>query len=232
MYLLNLNAQILSNLWRIDRKYLLRAADFFELRTRIYEGELQSIRELALIYYKLGREDKSLDYGLKLINSTADFLQYLRDEDVRLMNISLIDILDIIDNIYIYNCYRESKPVTEYVKYFNDEFWTQLDKIFWLFFGNIFAKTCNMVRKSTNWNEISWSSIFKQNKILFIEFLPLITKRICEQCHDSSVEKRIDLMTEAIINLPDIALLETSREVGYLAGYYGAILRRKRGRNR
>ena len=28
-------------------------------------------------------------------------------------------------------------------------------------------------------------------------------------------------MSEVIINLPEIALLETSREVGYLAGYYG-----------
>ena len=31
----------------------------------------------------------------------------------------------------------------------------------------------------------------------------------------------MDIMSEATVNLPYISLLETSREVGYLAGYYG-----------
>ena len=66
---------------------------------------------------------------------------------LEIMNMSITNILDIVDNIYIYNCYRESKPITEYIKYFNDGSRTQLDKIFWLFLGDIFAKTCNMVRK-------------------------------------------------------------------------------------
>jgi len=68
IHLLNLKAQILSQLWRIDKDYLAKASDFFEFRTRINEEDLASIRELVLIYRALEKNDKSLSYALELIN--------------------------------------------------------------------------------------------------------------------------------------------------------------------
>ena len=221
IYLLNLKAQLLSQLWRFDRNYLLKAAEFYESRIRINDGELQSIKELALIYYELGQDDKFLGHALKLINSFAELSNPLSKEDIETINISTTNIICIINNIYMYDGYRETIPLNEYIKYFNNEFAKELDKIFWLFFGSIFAKTCDTIRGSKEWKEISWSCISKQNELSFIELLPLITKRICKKYSDCSKEKRMDIMSEATVNLPYISLLETSREVGYLAGYYG-----------
>ena len=220
-YILNLKAQILSQLWRIDRNYLFRAAEFYESRIRMDETELQSIRELALIYHELGQNDKFLETALKLINSFAKLSYPLSKEDLEIMNTPIISILDLINNIYMYHRYRESKPLIEYINFFDKEFTHELDKIFWLYFGFILAKTCNLIKESNDWDEISWSRISEQNALLFIEFLPTITKRICNRYCNCSKEKRMDIMSEAIVNLPYITLLETSREVGYLAGYYG-----------
>jgi tetratricopeptide (TPR) repeat protein len=221
IYLLNLKAQILSHLWRFDRNYLLKAAEIYESRIRINEGELQSIKELALIYHELGQDDKFLDYALILINSFAELSHPLGKKDIEAIKISTTNIMHIINNIYMYDGYRESKPLNEYIEYFGDEFAIELDMIFWLFFGTIFAKTCDAIKESKEWKEISWSYISRQNELLFIEFLPLITKEICKKYSDSSKKKRMNIMSEAIVNLPYIILLETSREIGYLAGYYG-----------
>jgi hypothetical protein len=219
--LLNLKAQILSRQWRIDRNYLLKAAEFFELRIRMDEGELQSIRELALIYHELGRDDKFLDYALKLINLVAELTHQFSNEDIKTLNINY-NISNLIENIRLYSRYRKFRPINEYINYFDKEFRYELDKIFWLFFGYIFSDTCDTIRKSKEWKELSWNDISKQNELLFIELIPLITKKICKECHDGSKEKRMDMMSETTVNLPYIALLETSRELGYLAGYYGS----------
>ncbi len=203
------------------RNYLLRAAEFYESRIRINEGDLRSLKELSLIYYELGQGDKFLDYALKFINSFAELSHPLNKEDIEIIDISTTNIINMINNMDMYHSYRESKPIIEYIKYFDNEFINELDKIFWLFFGSIFAKTCDMIRRSKEWKEISWSCVSKQNELFFIEFLPLITKIICKKYSNCSKEKRMDIMSEATVNLPYIALLETSREVGYLAGYYG-----------
>lgn len=176
VYLLNLKAQILSRQWRIDQNYLLKAAEFFELRIRMYERELQTIRELALIYHKLGRDDEFLDYSLKLINLVAELLHQFSDEDIKNMNINY-NISNLIENIWLYSRYRKFRPINEYINYFDKEFWYELDKIFWLFFGYIFSNTCDTIRKSKEWKELSWNDISKQNELLFIELIPLITKK-------------------------------------------------------
>ena len=93
---MNLKAQLLSQLWRFDRNYLLKAAEFYESRIRINDGELQSIKELALIYYELGQDDKFLGHALKLINSFAELSNPLSKEDIETINISTTNIICII----------------------------------------------------------------------------------------------------------------------------------------
>jgi tetratricopeptide (TPR) repeat protein len=223
LYLLNLKAQLLSQQWKMDASYLSEAAEFFEMRIEINRGELQSIRELALIYHEQGLFDEFYDYALKLINSFAGLTHALRKDNIETMNISKEDLMSLINNIYLYCRYREVYPLNEYINYFESGFRSGLDYIFWTYFGLTFAKSCNMIKNNRDRGEdISWNDSSKQNESFLISILPLIIERICKNYHDCSKDERMNVMSEAIVNLPYIVLLETSREVGYLRGYHGA----------
>jgi len=221
LYLLNLKAELLSQLWKTDANFLSRAAEFFEFRIKINEGEQQSIRELALIYNKMGIDSKFNDYAIRFINIFTKPSFCLERADIATLEISKVNLISLINNIYEYSVYRESCSIDEYIKGYADNFKLELDKIFWIYYGFIFANTCDAIEERRKMNVLSWNEIIELNQSSMIHELPIIIRIICKKYNKCLREERVDLMGEIVSNLSDFSLIETLREIGYLAGYHG-----------
>jgi len=70
-------------------------------------------------------------------------------------------------------------------------------------------------------NVLSWNEIIELNQSSMIHELPIIIRIICKKYNKCLREERVDLMGEIVSNLSDFSLIETLREIGYLAGYHG-----------
>ena len=221
LYLLNLKAELLSQLWKTDANFLSRAAEFFEFRIKINEGEQQSIRELALIYNEMGLNSKFNDYAIRFINIFTKPSFCLERADIATLEISKVNLISLINNIYEYSVYRESCSIDEYINGYADNFKLGLDKIFWTYYGFIFANTCDAIQERREMDVLSWNEIAELNQSSMIHELPIIIRVICKKYNKCLREERVNLMGEIISNLSDFCLIETSREIGYLAGYNG-----------
>ncbi|NLH20869.1 MAG: hypothetical protein GX463_01660, partial [Methanothrix sp.] len=81
--------------------------------------------------------------------------------------------------------------------------------------------TCDAIEERREMNVLSWNEITELNQSSMIHELPIIIRIICKKYNKSLREERVNLMGEIISNLSDFSLIETSREIGYLAGYNG-----------
>jgi len=170
---------------------------------------------------EMGLDGKFNDYAIRLINIFTKQSFCLDRTDIATLEISKVNLISLINNIYKYSVYRESYSIDEYINGYADNFKLGLNKIFWIYYGFIFANTCDAIEERREMNVLSWNEITELNQSSMIHELPIIIRIICKKYNKSLREERVNLMGEIISNLSDFSLIETSREIGYLAGYNG-----------
>lgn len=220
---LNMKANILHNLWRNNDNFLYMARDFFELRVEINEYDFAALNELASIYKAQDNELCAFNSILRILNKVGGLKNEIDIINLHDLEISFDNLILLIDNVDFYNSCRYTKPIDEYMGRFdNVERLSKWNHFFWLVFGISFTEAAENVKIYEDIYKDVWGLIVNENMLRIKHFLYLVARCISNEYKNSSINEKIDLMSELELNLPMIGLLESSRQTGYLWGYLSA----------
>lgn len=220
---LNMKANILYNLWRINTDFLDIARNFFEFRVEINEFDYAALNELALIYKAQDNESCALESVLRLLNKVSGLKNVIELKAVQDLEISFDNLMLLIENIDFYKSCRYTKPIDEYIsRFYNPDILSKWEHFFWLVFGISFTEAVDKIRIYEDIYKEFWGFMVNENMARIKHFLYLISLCISNEYKAHPINEKIDLMSELELNLPMIGLLESSRQTGYLWGYISA----------
>lgn len=218
-YLINLKATILYKIWKINKKYVNYAKDFFENNYKLY-GNLYSLKELCLLLLELNESEQYIFGIVKKKNQLFEDITY---SDIQSLNLKLKD--HIIYSIpYIVEYYKlrsvsvhnifltslDTSNVSLYNRFLNHS------QIIWFI---IFGLTNHFIKKRKNPKDIIKKTfLFLENKTLhFIPRLSLLLK----SSDNNSVDEKIEELSKIMIDLSRFSLFMMAEQMGYHAGSYG-----------
>jgi tetratricopeptide (TPR) repeat protein len=228
-YFLDLKSHILSNLWQTESSYLKQAKEFFEMRAYSSSNDYRSCIELAQIY----KAKNDLENALAWIKNAVNILspmQAIDDEILTLLRFSVEDLIDSILHISIYEEFRNISPVNiPYLFEDLDEILSCIYKLSWICFlisfNDLFHFFLEKVKdKLKNEDEIEVSSAlleaFKRIYLNVSRDIIKIANVIGILYSNQPQPLKIQIMASLILALPEVALVEFSRQIGYLTGLY------------
>jgi tetratricopeptide (TPR) repeat protein len=219
--LLNLKALILPKLWPEDSQYIDQAIRFYKIYNELFNEDYNSLLELIKIYNTIGQSQKALDLLEEYIDlGEIEFLPLLK-----MTGFNFNDCLIALKYLPVYRAFRKSNPISDYISLIENqelqsdyEFYKILFIIFSLPFGyacHIYANTPQDERS----NKLSHVLSLIQNS-LQLSF-PKQSTRLSRIVKLGTAEEIADGLSRILVFWPEIALLEFSRQFGYVGGYFG-----------
>jgi tetratricopeptide (TPR) repeat protein len=219
--LLDLKALILSKIWRESKHYIDDALSFFQFRVDLSKDDYDSLAELVRLYEVTGREELVSD----LLNSQLD----LKTTDIlyvlKLTKQPIEDFLAGLKYLSAYKRFRELSKIIEYQTILetqqvrsNENF----DQILFVACFVSFGLACNLL--SSMQQDKRPKAVNKLYSILqrtIGKSFPPLGILLLQAVREDSVEHTVEDASRILTIWPDIALLEISRQAGFLAAIFG-----------
>ncbi|MEW6378093.1 MAG: tetratricopeptide repeat protein [bacterium] len=220
--LLRLKSLILSQLWRKDSHFINEALSFFEFRVALSDMDYDSFAELVRLYNAKGQDEVVWSLLEKYINRyKKGFLKY-----IKFMGHSLEEYLIGLRYLSAYERFRLICSIQEYIKLLNlhtispdDDFKDALFIVCSIPFGlacNTLAKIPQNQRNRVTIKEVQ-SIIFN----LLKSSLPKVSIKLLQSVRVDVIEQLSEKLSQILFIWSDIALLESSRQIGYIGGIFG-----------
>ena len=217
---LDLKANILAKLWRQDTSYLQAALAFFQFRLELSKDDYDSFAEIIHLYETVGQQQRVWEMIAERLNiSLSDFLAY-----IPLMEHSLEDYCLGLRYLDAYKHYREFCPISEYVSLLKENQIIQdsdFENALFLVCAIPFGLACEMLaRLPENGRK---RAIPKLHAIVFNSFeisLPQLALKLLKTIRQDTIEQTTDGLSRIVAFMPLIALLEFSRQIGWIGGFF------------
>jgi tetratricopeptide (TPR) repeat protein len=217
--LLDLKAQVLSGLWPESPGFVADAVTFYKFRLSISSQDYDSVVELVRLYCATGKQDLAWE----LIDSCVDIdapSQYLA-----LTCHSIEDVLVSLKYLPAYRRFREICTITEYAEHLRRQ-GIALDSDFEE--AIFFVCLIPFGLASDVWASVSLEErdgvteeVFSVVKDSLSCSFPTLSRRLIGALDVDSMDQIPDRLTQIILIWPDIALLEFSRQVGFIGSLFG-----------
>ncbi|MBM4034042.1 MAG: tetratricopeptide repeat protein [Planctomycetes bacterium] len=219
--LLDLKARVLSRLWRREPGFAQQALEFFEFRTEAFPEDSESAGELARLYASTGQQQQ-------LFRILAKYLECEQDqvaEATRLMAESLDQIITAVGVVPAYKRFRESSPISHYLETMPKEgihpeadFEAVMFCVCAVPFGIGYATLVGIPlperEKALGGVCLSIFQSLRQS-------MPRLAEKLVTADELLTKEQRINAMASVVAGWPYIALMEYSRQTGFLCGVLG-----------
>lgn len=227
--LLELKSFILSNLWQTESTYLERAIEFFEMRAYSNLGDYRPFVQLAQIHLTRSKSEDALECIKNAVNILSP-MQAIDCDNLNLLELPIEDLIEAIYHISIYERFRSTSPVSIPYLFENlDKILASIYQFSWICFlvsfNNLFHFFLKEVEgKPEKGDEIEVASslleAFKKCHINASRDIIKIASAIGVLYSNQPQNFKIQVMTSLMLALPEVALVESSRQIGYLVGVY------------
>ena len=219
--LLNLKAKILSKLWREDPQFISVAISFFQFRMELFFDDYDALVELANLYNTTGQEALLQN----LLKSYTDFdvvnpLTYLE-----YTNHDLDDFLTSLRYLSAYKTFRESQTIPEYKALMEKQgisYEDNFESTTFIVFSIPFGLVCDLFVNLTPPKRVK--AIEKAQNILFDSLKTSFARlsiRLLKTIKLDTPDQTADGLSRTMVGWSGIALLEFSRQLGFIGGYFG-----------
>lgn len=219
-HLLNLKALILSRLWKDNPKYIDIAIAFFKFRIELCSDDSDSIIDLAKIYNATHQKKLMEDLLCSAIDlNSINPLNYLY-----LTNHSFEEFLTSLKYFSSYKNFRKSNNISEYIDVlreqkilFDNDFENAIFIVNAISFGLACDTLSNMIL------EEKLIALEKVKNILFDSLENTFSKlglKLMEMINIESKEQVADALSKILVQCPEIALVEFSRQFGFIGGMF------------
>jgi tetratricopeptide (TPR) repeat protein len=215
--LLNLKAHILSGAWKDDPALQREAETFFAYRPEVAPNDFRPVEWLGRIYIATDRAEQmwsALDRFFDSPSAAANLRKIITPS---------VDLLVALRHVRIYKRFREQKSVDDYVQLFavagrplTD---AEQEALYWVFaesFGLAFQELYDAEPR----DEGTLSTAFENQLGRLRSVIARWVSHVATAPKDRSPESLIETMTALIIGCGKTVLLESSRTVGFLAGFF------------
>ncbi len=219
--LLNLKSLILSKLWREDHKFVSEAISFFKFRMELFGEDYDTFVELANLYKNMGQSALVRDLVKSYVDlDMVDPLTYLEYS-----NHDLDNLLSSLRYFSAYKTFRKSETISEYRGLMekqgissDDDFENALFIVFSIPFGLVCDVYANLSPpERVGVIEETKNILFDSLKISF----PRLSVKLLKTINLNIPEQTSDGLSRIMVVWSDIALLEFSRQLGFIGGYFG-----------
>lgn len=219
--LLDLKAMILSKLWPEDSSYIEQAILFFKFRTELSNEDYNSLLELIKIYNANGQTKKFLDLLKQYFDlGDIDILPLLE-----MTGYNFNDCLIALRYLPGYRAFRNFNPISDYIslidnKELNSD--SDFNKTLFIIFSIPFGCACHLLAKTPHKERskrLAQVRSLIQNSLQLS--LPKQSSRLARIVKLDTKEEIADGLSRILVFWPDIALLELSRQFGYVGGFFG-----------
>lgn len=214
--LLDLKAHLLSEHWNTHPDLQREAENFFLFRAELSPTDFRPIESLGRVYLATGRDDDTW----KLLE------QYLGDHNaiiaLRALGNLDVDRLKALRFARTYRRFREQKPLDDYIAGFLDNGLVITDgqtaQLYWAFldpFASGYMEANGLVAR----DEKSYTLLAEHHATRIRAALSRWCESVSLQLLAPPQEAQVKALTILLHVCPQIALIECSRETGFLAGF-------------
>lgn len=225
--LLDLKSYILKKLWKTESYYFEQAKDFFEMRAYSSPNNHHLFIELAQIH----KTNNDLENALECVTNAINILspmQAIDNEILTLLKFSVEELIDPIIHVSIYERFRYSSPVMiPYLFEDLDEILICIYKLSWICFlvsfndlSHVFLENIKDKYEQNSEIEGIVLEIFERSYLSISRDIVTITNVIGILYSNQPQQCKVQIMTSLMLALPEVALVESSRQIGYLTGLY------------
>jgi tetratricopeptide (TPR) repeat protein len=216
--LLALKAAILSTLWREDDRLADEARAFFEYRLQVFSDDRDSIIELVRIYAALGDSEKAWGLLKKHTNLSKNSVVPV----LASLNHALDECLLAVRHFDIYRKYRKLSPVADYERLLYQSGLPMSDLLrTHIFIACAIPFACAYEMLQTPQGKLN---IFDDARTIIFGALsnsfPVLSPLTITAPEKLSTQERIEKLSKLLVAWPDIALMEASRQIGFLASQF------------
>ena len=216
--LLDLKAQILSEVWRNDAALLREAQRFFSYRAEVSPDDFRPVEALGRIYLAT---DRSAELSGLLKRFSHDTWPVTLIESIGGMSQDLLTALRHVD---AYKRFRQHHSIDDYAQLFSSDVYslTHRDReaLYWSFaqsFGLAFQQLYEADPRDEAAYYVAFESQLQRVRVAMIQWVRYVASNFSEP----SQSDRLSIMSTLISACAWTAFLEASRSVGFLSGFFG-----------
>ena len=222
--LLKLKSTTLAKLWREDNQFIEEAVAFFKFRLELSKEDYNSLVELVHLFKVAGQEDlawKSLADFLNLdaVNLSTHF---------ELTGHSIDDLLVSFRYFPAYRVFRKHSKIQDYPKLLenvNVSLNDNLEDALFIVCSIPFGLACDVISQlPINKRGEGIGKIKEDILTSFKKSLPQIAAKSIKSIKRDTTGNMADGFTTVLMGWPDIALMEFSRQAGYIGSTFGVPL--------
>jgi tetratricopeptide (TPR) repeat protein len=215
--LLDMKAHLLSEQWHVHADLQREAEGFFKFRAELTPDDYRPVESLTRIYIKTNRVEEAwmlVDRFLRNPSASVALRDLSPLDDVRLKSLRYAR---------SYRRFRGQQPIADYSMRFQTdglvftEEYTQ--KLYWSFLDP-FAEGWQEANASVDRTEESYMTFSEHHAPRIRAALAQWAESISLKLLAPPRENQAKALTLMLLNCPMIALLECSRQTGFLAGYF------------
>jgi tetratricopeptide (TPR) repeat protein len=215
--LLNLKAHILSKVWQNEPALQREAEAFFAYRAEVAPNDFRPVESLGRIYLATDRPEQ--------VWSMLDcfFDDGSPSAALRKVSTPSIDLLKALRHAGVYKRFREQHSVDDYAQLFSHAGYrltdAQQEALYWVFaesFGLAFEQIYDIERRDEAVYYATFEEQLRRIRSVIVRWVSFVTAAV----EDQSKDKLIETMTALIVACARTALLESSRTMGFLAGFF------------
>jgi len=221
--LLNLKAWILSKLWRKDVQFLDDALAFFRFRIELSRNDYDSLFELLHLYKMSGQSELIW----LLVEDYFDLGPLHLSAHFRLTSHTLDEFILSCRYLLTYKEFRKAlSPIQEYSKVLHSRGILsdkEFEQAMFVVCGIPFGLACDIL---ANASKETMNDAIGNMRTLILDSLSTSLPRIASKLSKSIKLNTTDEIAEGLslilVTWPEIALIEFSRQAGYIGGIFGA----------
>lgn len=218
VYLMNQKAKLLGKLWRNDTKYEDAALAYFKFRVAAAPNDCWTIIELIDLFEKRGTPDQAWQY----LDLNFDCSPYLLSDLGKRMNLSLQDFKEGFRHVMLYQHYRSFMSLEDHFKVLRNDgllpdrkILPALEVLLMIPFGYTFEQ----IRGTKGGTDLM--KAFEVAWPFMAKIFPAFSTNWMTKSKPSTQNEQIEMVSLALLLLPEIALAEISRHIGFIAGGFG-----------
>lgn len=224
--LLNLKAHILAERWQEEAALQREAEGFFTYRAEVSPKDFRPIEALGRIYLATGRSDELCDLLARFFHDTW------RPGIWRTMGGASEDFLAALHHLEVYKRFRGQHPIGDYAQLFSDARYPlsadqrealhcSLAEPFGLAFREIYDADPR--------DEAAYAATFEKQLGRVRSAITRWVSHVASEIGDCPNHTLIDILASLAIACARTALLESSRTMGTLVGFFGLPVDQKTG---
>ena len=217
VYLLRQKAKVLSKLWRENAKYEEAALAYFKFRAAAIPNDHRTLIELIDLFAKRGTPDDAWTY----LDSNLDFPPYSLLDLKERAGLTLKDFQIGLRHHFMYERFRSSYNLEEYLfalqRYGlspDRKMLRPLEYLLMIPFGYTFQQMRRAPGQSNLLQafETAWSFIRR--------VFPAFSVNWMSKTKPTSTEEQAELLTRALLYLPETAFIEACRQIAFISGCF------------